>query len=331
MSPPRVSVVISVQNRSRMLRDCFAGLAAQTLPRDRFEVVVIDNCSTEDLGPVIEEARTALGLDIRSERTTADRGPAPARNRGVALARGEIIAFTDSDCRPVPGWLEAGLRPFDDPAVSLVSGPVLPKPEQRASFTSKVTFITATEHPTFPTANLLVRREVFLAHGGFDERLSFRDPLRRATECADTDLAWRVIKGGAARRFVPEAVMHHELEDQGLLLWVLEPTRLFLLPALVQRHPELRRELLWGGLVFQPRGLLLWLGLALLLGLAFVAPLWLLALPALLLIRGVQRTRSVNPITVLRFCMQAPLHALKLLVMNVALLYGSVRFRTLVL
>ena len=58
------------------------------------------------LAPVVEEARS-MGLDIRMVRTAVDRGPAPARNLGVSLARGDIIAFTDSDCRPTPDWLAA--------------------------------------------------------------------------------------------------------------------------------------------------------------------------------------------------------------------------------
>lgn len=331
MEKPEVSVVISVQNRSAMLMDCFRGLGAQTLAKDRFEVVVIDNCSTENLQLVMDEARAALGLDIRSARTAQDRGPAPARNRGVDMARGAIIAFTDSDCRPVPQWLAAGLAEFSAPEVGLVSGPVLPKPEQSASFTSKVTFITAVEHPTFPTANLMLRRDAFLALGGFDTSLSFRDPLNRATECADTDLAWRIIKSGHQRRFVPQAVMHHELETQGMLLWLLEPTRLFLLPALVRRHPELRKALLTAGVLFYPPGVLLYAGLLVIGLVAWWQPMLLLALPVLLLLRAIYRTRSANPLVLLAFCARAPLHAAKLMVMNLALLYGSVRFRSLVL
>ncbi|RYF38717.1 MAG: glycosyltransferase, partial [Comamonadaceae bacterium] len=79
MQKPELSVVISVQNRSAMLMDCFRGLGAQTLAKDRFEVVVIDNCSSENLQLVMDEARASLGLNIRGARTAQDRGPAPAR------------------------------------------------------------------------------------------------------------------------------------------------------------------------------------------------------------------------------------------------------------
>lgn len=328
---PEVSIVISVHNRAAMLMDCFRGIAAQSLARERFEVVLIDNCSTEALQPVIDEARRTLGLHIVSARTSEDRGPAPARNLGVGMARGPIIAFTDSDCRPTPRWLELGMAAMAEPAVSLVSGPVLPKPEQAATFFSKLSFVTVAEHPTFPTANLMVRRDVFDALGGFDASLSFRDPFRRATECADTDLAWRIIEAGHQRRFVAEAVMHHEIERQGVLMWLLEPTRLFLLPELVRRHPQLRSVLLRGGFFFYPKAMLALLGLPILLALLWWQPALLVAMVLLLVMWAAWRTRSLHPVALLRFCAQAPLHLARLLVMNASLLYGSVRFRSLVL
>lgn len=326
-----VSIVISVHNRAAMLNDCFRGIAAQTLPKDRFEVVLIDNCSTEELQPVLDEARSALGLRIVTARTAQDRGPAPARNMGVGLASGRIIAFTDSDCRPTPRWLELGLAAFDEPGVSMVSGPVLPKPEQSATFFSKLSFVTAAEHPTFPTANLMLRRDVFNALGGFDAALSFRDPFKRATECADTDLAWRIIEAGHQRRFVREAVMHHEIERQGMLMWLLEPTRLFLLPELVRRHPQLRTVLLRGGFFFYPKAALSLLGVPALIAALWWQPSLLVALPLLLLAWALWRTRSLHPLALLRFCARAPLHLARLMVMNASLLYGSVRFRSLVL
>ena len=325
------SVIISVQNRSIMLMDCLRGLAAQSVAKDRFEVVVVDNCSTEDLLPVIEAARHDLGLTVLFARTREDRGPAPARNFGVGLSSGVVLAFTDSDCRPTPRWLELALDAIRPPAVSLVSGPVLPKPEQSPQFTSKLSFVTVNEHPTFPAANLLVRAGVFRAAGGFDESLSFRDPFRRATECADTDLAWRIIKCGHERRFVPEAVMYHELETQGLLLWLLEPTRLFLLPELVRRHPELRAALLTARVVFYPPGVLVSVCGVFCIVASLVAPALLLTLPPALVVWTAYRKRTVNPIVLVRLCARAPLHALKLMVMNVSLLYGSIRFRSLVL
>lgn len=327
---PEVSVVVSVKNRAAMMGDCIAGLLAQSLDRARFELILVDNVSTEDLRAVADAARCA-GLNVTYLRTERDGGPAPARNQGVARARGRIIAFTDSDCRPTPGWLASGLATFDDPKIGLVSGPVLPKPEQTIRPTTKITFITREEHPTFPTANLFVRRETFLALGGFDTSLSFRDPLDRATEGADTDLAWRVIKTGATRRFLPEAVMHHELEEQGWMLWLLEPTRLFILPALVRRHPELRQQLLLFGLIFEWRALIATSALLLTAVLMFWWP-WVLALPVVAALgRAVWRRGTAAPTAILAQMGVTVMHLPRLVLVSMALLYGSIRFRSLVL
>jgi glycosyltransferase involved in cell wall biosynthesis len=348
MSEPEVSVVISAKNRAGMLFDCFRGLSEQTLGRDRFEVVLIDNMSADPLELVADRAREELGLTLRYARTSEDHGPAPARNFGVSLAKAPIIAFTDSDCRPAPLWLEAGLRAFADPSVAMVTGPVLPKPGQPVQFTSKLNF-TAVEHPTFPTANAFYRRTIFEANGGFDTSLSFSNIFQRTVECADVDLAWRIIKAGHARRFVPEAVVFHEVEDLGLKRWVLEPTHLFLVPALVRRHPELRSQLLTAGLFFHPAGWLLYGALiVLLLGIVLDSRL-LLLLPVMLIIHGahrirrprpyelvlvahgVDRSRSLRPYALIRFCVRTLGHLPRMLVMNLVLLYGSVRFRCLVL
>lgn len=328
---PRVSVVISVKNRSALLWDCLLGLAEQSLPRELFEVVIIDNMSSEDLTRVFDRGRTELGLTIRTARTERDRGPAPARNLGVAMAQAPIIAFTDSDCRPSPAWLSQVVSAFDDPTVAFVTGPVLPKPGQTARITSKLSFVTPGEHPTFPTANAAYRREIFLGFGGFDVSLSFQDPLDRATECADTDLAWRIIEAGHGRRFLPTAVMHHEIEDQGLLLWLLEPTRLFVLPELVRRHPRLRRELLTARLFFYPASWLIYVALLVVVLAASLWPWSLLLIPVLLLGRGIVRTGGIDPRALVSFFGRTLLHAPRMVVMTLCLLYGSIRFRCLVL
>lgn len=328
---PDVSVVISCRNRQAMLWDCFLGLGAQTLPRERFEVVLMDNVSTDDLAAVAERARRDLGLAVTCVRMEQDNGPAPARNRGVGLARAPIIAFTDSDCRPDPAWLEAGLAAFDDPAVALASGPVLPKPGQPVTLTSKLSFVTTTEHPSFPTANAWYRRDVFLAQGGFDTRLCFSDPFGRSVEASDTDLAWRVIEAGHARRFVPEAVMRHEIERLTPMQWLTEPTRIFPLPGLIRRHPQLRGLLLTGGYVFYPRATVRVAALTLWLISCLIAP-WLLPAGLLgLLGLAALRARSPDPRRIWPLLVKFGGETARHVMLVASLLYGSIRFRALVI
>ena len=330
MTEPQCSVVISCQNRHQLLFECFRGLAEQTLGRDRFEVVLIDNQSSEPLDTVADRARRELGLNISCIRTTEDRGPAPARNLGASLATAPILAFTDSDCRPHPDWLAAALAAFADPAVALVTGPAHPKPGQPVKLTSKMHF-TYSEHPTFPTMNVFYRRAIFQANHGFDTSLSVRDPLGRAVEAADADLAWRVIETGHLRRFVPEAIVYHEVEDLGLVGYLLEPTRHFLLPDLVRRHPGLRSVILTARVFVDPMSWLHLLALVIVLLGTIAEPWLLLLLPAMLLGRAVQRTRSLRPDKLLRFCGGLVLHQLRSMVEHLVMVYGSVRFRCLVL
>jgi O-antigen/teichoic acid export membrane protein/GT2 family glycosyltransferase len=100
---PYVSVIIPVYNNASGLGLCLAALAPQTYPATRFEVIVVDNGSTDDVADVV--ARFPQVRLISEARP----GSYAARNRGLSVATGDIIAFTDSDCIPDVGWIEGGV------------------------------------------------------------------------------------------------------------------------------------------------------------------------------------------------------------------------------
>ena len=100
-----VSVTIPVYNDGERLRSCLQALAQQTYPTDCYEVIVVDNGS---------DARANIqGIVQQFEGTIAEYEAKPgsyaARNKGISIAKGEIIAFTDADCIPAPDWLEKGV------------------------------------------------------------------------------------------------------------------------------------------------------------------------------------------------------------------------------
>ncbi|MGD9714766.1 MAG: glycosyltransferase family 2 protein, partial [Thermomicrobiales bacterium] len=112
---PQISVIVPHFNDLSRLDQCLEALCRQTIERDRFEIIVADN------GPPSGRAEVDAAIAGRARLADAPiPGAGPARNAGVALSRGEILAFTDCDCIPAPGWLTAGVAALD--AADLVGG-----------------------------------------------------------------------------------------------------------------------------------------------------------------------------------------------------------------
>jgi mycofactocin glycosyltransferase len=114
--PADVTVVIPVRDRQAELARCLAGLAP--MPR----VIVVDDCSADPAGI----AQAAAGAGARVLRRPVNGGPGAARNTGLAAAQTPLVAFLDSDCVPGPGWLDALLPHFADPAVGAVAPRIVP-------------------------------------------------------------------------------------------------------------------------------------------------------------------------------------------------------------
>lgn len=200
---PSVSVVIPHLNDAARLELCLAALAAQTIAADRIEVLVIDNGSAE---PPADLVARFPGMRLVAEPTP---GPGPARNRGVALARAPIVAFTDSDCIPDPEWLATLLARFAaDPDVAILGGTVRvfaaspDRPNLAEAFDLIYGFrqeLTIARHDFSATANLAVRRPVFDIVGGF-AGLSVSE---------DMDWGRRAKKAGFPTHLLPEAQVSH--------------------------------------------------------------------------------------------------------------------------
>ncbi|MEB8387408.1 glycosyltransferase [Rhodobacteraceae bacterium KMM 6894] len=329
---PDITIVVPVRNRIDMLGDLLNSLIAQDFPPERMELIVVDGDSSEPVRETVEAVGQRAPFAVRYLKVEDDRGPVSKRNLGVANARGAIIAFTDSDCRATPGWLRALTDPMNDPAVGFVSGPVTYKPEQKKRFFSKLTAETLVEHPTYPTANVAYRRSLFLDMGGFDESLGVRDFLGRATECGDTDLAWRIRKAGWNNVFAPGALILHEVEDLTAMQWMLEPTRLILLPLLLKLHPEIAPKLLRWNLVFYP-GTLRVYGITILTVILALIDLRLLGAAVLagVLAIWILKVQSPDPRRLLGGLRDAVMHFSRMVVMAVTLIAGSLRYRRLVL
>ena len=247
---PDVSVVMVTHDRRRLVAATLDALAAQTYPAEHTEVVVVDNGTTDGTSEDLA-ARDDLPLTIVHSDTNDP--AAAARNRAYAVTTGEVIAFTDDDCRPIPTWLEALVAGLRD-GVNVVQGRTGADPTQPLEPLSRTQW-TPAEYGLYETANMAYTRRALDAvatpDGPFDEAWAYAvaDILGREHERypfgEDTDLAWRARRAGFATRFAATAVVHHEVfaPDPSLLLHRARGVAAF--PALVRRLPELREAFLW--------------------------------------------------------------------------------------
>jgi GT2 family glycosyltransferase len=229
MSSLEVAVVIPTRNRETRLAFALEALAAQTLERDRFEVVVVR--ASDAAGP---KAGPPDGLRVRFLRHSADGRPAAQRNRGWRATTAPLVAFTDDDCRPAPDWLERLLEASEGQDVFL-QGQTEPDPDEHhllhgLARSKEVIGPSA----WYPTCNIAYPRGLLERLGGFDERFRFASG-------EDTDIALRARSVGAQRVYVHRAVVRHAVLARPLGRALKEATRWESLPLVLARHPAQRR------------------------------------------------------------------------------------------
>jgi GT2 family glycosyltransferase len=235
---PRVSVVAATRDRPGRLAALLEALRAQTLAAADFEIVVVDDGSGAETRALLEAAARRGDPELRIVRHDAPRGPGGARNAGWRTARGALVAFTDDDCRPAPGWLEAGLAAHERAPEAVLQGRTLPDPGERDrlgpfSRTVRVERLG----PQYETCNMFYPRELLERLGGFDEDFG----LRPGGE--DTDLAWRAIALGRPTAFCEDALVLHAVLELGPRGALRDATRWTETVRVFARHPAARRML----------------------------------------------------------------------------------------
>jgi GT2 family glycosyltransferase len=214
--PEAFSVIVCSRDRPQHLERALPRIVEALRPGD--ELVVVDSASRTDA-----TAKVAKALGVEHVRV-AQPGLARARNAGVKATRNPLVAFTDDDCYPDPGWLAAAARAFAEPGVGVVTGRVrsnrpdapgnstLDRPERRV-----VTGVTDPERLGHG-ANMAYRREVLEAIGCFDERLGAGTRMRSGE---DVDAFFRTLEAGRKIVYEPEASVLHDQwrdEDESLAL-----------------------------------------------------------------------------------------------------------------
>ncbi|TVR57901.1 MAG: mycofactocin system glycosyltransferase [Candidatus Competibacteraceae bacterium] len=204
---PRVSIILPAHGRAEATRRCVQSLLALDYPADRREIIVVDDASEPPLAAALRDLPVEI---VRQDRNI---GQSAARNLAAALASGTVLAFIDNDCVAEPDWLRGLLPYLDEPTVAMVGGRVAAPPARGAvaafeavrsplDMGAVATEVTPTAAVSYlPTCNLLVRRDVLLAHGGFDATLRVGE---------DVDFIWRTLRGGQRAWYIPAGRVVHE-------------------------------------------------------------------------------------------------------------------------
>lgn len=233
------SVIVPCRDAAGTLERSLTAILAQELDGP-FEVIVADDRSAD------RSVEIAAAHHVRVVSAQAA-GPGAARNAAASVATGSILAFTDADCFPRSGWLAAGVSALTD--LDLVQGAVGADPEAPLGPFDRTVWATE-ETGLYETANLFVRRSVFEQIGGFEPWLMPADGKELAE---DVWLGWRARRAGARTGFRAAARVDHAVFARTAREYVAERRRLVHFPAIVSRVPELRRELLFGGLFLARR------------------------------------------------------------------------------
>ncbi len=237
---PELSVIIATCRRARLLATTLRALAVQTLPQQLFEVIVVADGSTDGTDMVIDRARTRLPL-LRTIHQP-QRGPASARNAGIRIARGRILAFTDDDCIPGRDWLRSLLQCYHDhPDAIGVEGKTITDQEKVTPLTHQVVNLRGGR--SRPTCNVSYLRAALLEAGGFDERYVFNGE--------DEDIALAIAKLGQIV-FCESAVVIHpprrmRFRDHLRRIARLELQAMICEFRLAHKHPAGYRRLRGGG------------------------------------------------------------------------------------
>lgn len=202
---PFVSVIVPAHNSEATIEKCIESLLNQEYPKDKYEIIIVDNKSRDRTAKIVKSfpVHYAEEKEIRSAYA--------ARNRGIKQAKGQILAFVDSDCAASRDWLIKGVEGFENVHVGCVGGGIRggDKPATYVEkYLCKKNIISQEEKPKdlpFPyakTANAFYRKDVFNKIGLFEEKW---------ISGGDADLSWRMqLETDYKIKFSSDAVVFHK-------------------------------------------------------------------------------------------------------------------------
>jgi len=201
---PFVSVVVPTYNRKEMLRECLESLFIQNYPKNKYEIIVVNDGSTDGTEEILKEYERKAPCKFKWF-TQKNKGPASGRNLGIKNATGEIVCFVDDDCIADKNWIKNLIMEFVDERVGGVGGEIVaykPRNIVEKYYTGFDQKARAKEY--LLTGNAAYRKDILKLVGGFDENL-------RGLE--DVDLGIRIRAKGYLLKYAPNAIVYHRHYD----------------------------------------------------------------------------------------------------------------------
>jgi len=225
-----ICAVIATRDRAARLEALLGSLAAQA--GATVQAIVVDDGSADGTPELLE--RGVEGLHLRALRHDPPRGPAAARNAGWRAAHGRLVAFLDDDVVADPGWARALLDAHGRAPGAVIQGRTDPDPDEldRAGVYRRSREVSGPDR-AYPACNIAYPRELLERLGGFHE--GFRRPSGE-----DTDLAWRARAGGAPTLYEDAARVRHAVYAGGLAGLLRDSARWEDTVLALKRNPALR-------------------------------------------------------------------------------------------
>ena len=228
-----VSVIVPFYNARKNIVECVESLLSQNYSEKSYEIILVDNASRDEGPSLLEKFKSRITL-IKEER----RGHSFARNRGISSAKGDIIAFVDSDCVASKDWLKHLVSSFGRANAAVVAGEVKaykPKSDVEIFYEGLMSQKKnlSYEHPYAVTANLAFLRSV--SHDvSFDNRFS---------QTEDVDFCWRLLEKGYRIEYQPDALVYHKNVRTGWQLFKIIFMQSYHAPKVIKKNLKfLERE-----------------------------------------------------------------------------------------
>ncbi|GLV56123.1 glycosyl transferase [Dictyobacter sp. S3.2.2.5] len=229
-----VSIVVPTYNRPAALERCLEALLLQRHPDFCYDILIVDNAVSLQTRQQVERWKRCgeqAGVCIHY-LSTARRGPAAARNVGWRQSTARIIAFTDDDCLPDPGWLQAGRAAFTEDVEAVTGRIVVPMPENPSDYECSTAQL---ENSEFATANCFYLRSSLESVGGFDERFT-------AAWREDSDLFFALLEKKRRWTYEPEAIVIHPVRPGKWGVSIQQQRKSMFNALLYKKHPQLYRN-----------------------------------------------------------------------------------------